>query len=155
MTDESDIRIVRLEPTRVASYRAIGKQPEYDAINTIKDWADQMGLSGGKDLRLFGFDNPGPGKGRNEYGYEVWLTVGPDVKSSGDIIIKEFDGGLYAVKQTNLPQIGQAWREIVQWRQASKYNQSERQCLEELLTPIEKISTDPILIDLYLPIEEK
>jgi DNA gyrase inhibitor GyrI len=155
MNSESDIRIVQLKPSRVACYRAVSQSPEMDAINVVKDWAGEKGLMQEKSTRLFGFNNPGPKSGQVEYGYEVWLTVGPDEKASGNISFKDFEGGLYAVKRTNLAQIGQSWKDIIRWCKASEYDQSSKQCLEELLAPAEDISPESILIDLYLPIEKK
>jgi len=154
MDAETDIRITELKPSRVACYRAIGKQPEYDALKIIIKWAEEKGLMEKKGTHLFGFNNPGPHSGQEEYGYEVWLTVGPEVKQSGDVVIKDFNGGLFAVKRTNLSQIGRSWKDMVKWRESSKYAQGQRQCLEELLNPSNDLSPDSIMIDLYLPIEE-
>jgi len=153
MHNEAHIRIVTLKPARVAGCRAVGEHPERDAFNTLLSWAKDQGLAGRSDSRFFGFDNPGPAKNKTEYGYEVWMTVGPDVRASGKIEIKDFPGGQYAVKQTSLPRIGDAWREIVAWCKQSPYAESSRQCLEEhLALPIDT-PPESVLLDLYLPID--
>jgi DNA gyrase inhibitor GyrI len=150
----SEIRIVTLKPARMAGYRAVSEHPEHDAFSVLLAWAKDCGLAGKKDTRFFGFDNPGPSGGKSTYGYEAWMTVGPEIGASGDIEITDFPGGLFAVKHTTLPRIGEAWREIVAWCKRSPYVESTRQCLEEhLALPID---TEPesMTLDLYLPIEE-
>ena len=43
--------------------------------------------------RFFGFNNPNPSPGSPNYGYEQWLTVGPEVQAEGGIVIKEIPPG--------------------------------------------------------------
>lgn len=155
MANLQDIRIVKLEPSSVASYRAISNHPENDALRFVMKWAEERDLLSGDTARIFGFDNPGPSKNQSEYGYEVWLTVDPGVNDSAEIEIKDFRGGLYAVKRTNLPQIGEAWQYIVEWCRNSKYVRSKRQCLEEHLNFSPGQPFDSVVIDLFLPVEEK
>ena len=46
---EPDVRIVKLEPMRVASVRAISETPERDAWEKVRAWAEPKGML--KDLK--------------------------------------------------------------------------------------------------------
>ncbi len=144
----------KLEPMRVAYYRAFSSAPEREALAVLTDWVAGEGLSAnGKPYRIFGFDNPGPSIERSEYGYEAWITISPDVKESGDIKIKEFEGGLYAVTGTTVSEITKAWKNFLVWLELSKYSQGTHQCLEELVWPV-RSKDENLQLDLYLPISE-
>ena len=56
---ESDVRIVKLEPMRVASVRAISETPERDAWEKVRTWAEPKGLLADIEKHpIFGFNNP-------------------------------------------------------------------------------------------------
>jgi len=75
--DELAVRIVNLEPMRVASFHGFGPSPEHLAIQKLADWAAPRGyLVDRKQHRIFGFNNPNPSHGSPNYGYELWLVVG-------------------------------------------------------------------------------
>ncbi len=110
---EIDVRIVTLKPMRVAAALGFGEQPELLAWDKILSWAKPLGLLDDlKAVRFFGFNNPDPSPGSPNYGYEQWIVVGPDVKAEGDIKIKDFSGGLYAVTRCKLSSIGEAARGV-------------------------------------------
>jgi DNA gyrase inhibitor GyrI len=139
---------------RVASCRVTGTEPEIEAFKQITAWAQEAGVLGAKGTRFFGFDNPSPSDGNDEYGYEVWATSDLEVKAAKNVSLKDFPGGLYAVTRTRLPQIGQSWRDLVAWRDGSKYREGDHQCLEEhLVLPLGNYP-EAVEIDLYLPIAE-
>jgi AraC family transcriptional regulator len=152
MQEPHDLRIVDIKPTRVACYRVIDKSPEIRALNHLREWAAKRNLLNVRGVRIYGFDNPSPSKDKSTYGYEAWLTIGNAIEESEEIRIKEFTGGRYAVIRTKLPDIGESWKELVQWRKSSEYSDCSRQCLEEVLSPPGTPFNDCIL-DLYLPIE--
>ena len=61
---ELDVRIVELEPMRVASFHAFGESPELKASKKLVDWAKPKGLLDAKGThRIFGFNNPDPSPG--------------------------------------------------------------------------------------------
>jgi DNA gyrase inhibitor GyrI len=112
-----------------------------------------------KAIRWFGFNNPSPSPGSPNYGYEVWITVGPEVTAGsegapGEVKLLDFGGGLYAVTHCvgafNLPQV---WEQLAHWREDSPYKQAHHQWLEELHNFMER---DPakLIFDIYLPIAE-
>ncbi|MBU7012639.1 MAG: effector binding domain-containing protein [Theionarchaea archaeon] len=161
---EFTVSIVKLEPMRVASARAISETPEHSAWEKMRAWAEPKGLL--QDIEkhpVFGFNNPNPSPGQKEYGYEFWIRVGPDVKPQGEIEIKDVEGGLFAVTTCNLKEeleseyfkktgCFESWKKMVDWVESSKYTPSNRQWLEKAHDPT--ASDDELILDLYCPIEE-
>jgi len=155
---ELEVRIVRVDPMRVASVYGFGKEPESIAFSKLEAWAGPRGLRDKPEKhRVFGFNNPDPFPGSPNYGYEVWIEVGPEIEPEGDVRILGFDGGLYAVTRCEVPEgqydvIGATWKKLVTWRENSKFKGGHTQWLEE------SISTNTpgieFALDLYLPIAE-
>jgi DNA gyrase inhibitor GyrI len=149
-----EVRIVRLEPMRVASAWGFGKNPEEIAWKKLIAWAKSKGLFDAPEApRIFGFNNPDPGPGSPNYGYEFWITVSPDVEPEGEIRVKEFSGGLYAVtKHTGpVPEIGDTWKKLSAWLAASKHQSARHQWLEEHFgSPDEP--EEILYMDLYAPV---
>ena len=151
---ELEVRIVNLEPVRVAYTLGFSETPEDDAWKKMRGWAEKNGVLGSPETRNFGFNNPNPSPGSPNYGYEIWLTVGPDVEGEGDVQIKEFPGGRYGVTRfKDLNNIGKVWKQLVTWRENSEYKCGYHQWLEELLTSSE-IPPEEYVFDLYLPISD-
>jgi DNA gyrase inhibitor GyrI len=155
---ELDVRIVKLEPMRVASTVGFGPSPEELAWHKILSYAQEQGLLKDREKRrFFGFNNPNPSPGSPNYGYEQWITVEPDTLPGEGVQIKDFPGGLYAVTRCSLANIGERWQELVRWAESSPYTTSHKLCLEEALTPpFDGIPQewDQIILDLYLPVVE-
>jgi len=155
---ETDVRIVRLDPLRVASVYAFGRQPEEEAWRKLDTWAKPKGfLDDSIHHRIFGFNNPGPSPETPDYGYELWITVGLQVEPEGEIRILGFAGGLYAVTRCDVQDqdpyeaIPAAWKKLRSWRENSKYKNASHQWLEEHVRP-EGTSAHRWILDLYLPI---
>jgi len=147
------VEIVTLPPMRVAAALGFSESPEGDAHTALAKWAKAQGLLG-KVYRTFGFNNPDPSPGSPKYGYELWITVGPEVEASGEIEIKNFSGGLYAVTRCQgIETIGAVWKNLVAWREASTYKCGHHQWLEEGIFPLgADLPPDKYVLDLYLPI---
>jgi DNA gyrase inhibitor GyrI len=159
--DELEVRIVRLESMRVAYALGFGTQPERQAWTKILTWAHSKDILNKPEVhRFFGFNNPDPAPGSPNYGYEQWITVDPAAQAEGEIRIKDFPGGLYAVTRCTLNVIGETWKRLVAWKEASSYHWGAPPFLEAALTPpksvddIEARPFDEIVLDLYLPISE-
>ena len=152
---ELEVRIVTLEPMRMASFYGYGDSPEAQAWEKCKAWGKGKGiLDDPKDYRNFGFNNPDPSTGTPNYGYEIWIPVGEDVEPEGDMRIVDFYGGLYVVTRfKDLDNIGRVWKELVKWRENSKYQRGYHQWMEELLVAPESPFAEYVF-DLYLPIVE-
>ncbi len=153
---EMDVRIVRLEPQRVAMSYGFGKGPENIAWEKMVAFVKAKGLhKDGQAHRYLGFNNPSPTPGSPNYGYEQWITIGPEVEPEGEIKIKQFGGGLYAVTHCKLSHITEVWMQLVAWREKSRYRPAHHQWLEEAITdPINQPIDGDAEFDLYLPVSE-
>ena len=150
-----EVRIVELEPMRVAISHGFGPSPEEIAWTKILDWGRDKGLLADLSVpRFFGFNNPDPSPGSPNYGYEQWMTVPPDAVAEGEIKIGEIPAGRYAVTRCTLEEIGQAWRDLVAWVDRSRYKYGPLQCLEEAITYPEQagLPFDQVVMDIYISI---
>lgn len=153
-----EVKIVNLEPLRVASFLGFGQNPEDIAWEKLNAWAKPKGLlDDPENHRLFGFNNPNPSPGSPNYGYEVWIEIDPDYEMEDDIKSFTFYGGLYAVARCAVPKgnfevIGETWNKLVTWREESQYKHGRHQWLEKSV-PLNLPDTEFVL-DLYMPIEE-
>jgi effector-binding domain-containing protein len=153
---EIEVKIVQLEPMRVASAHGFGTNPEEQAWDKILAFAEAKEIAY-SDARFFGFNNPNPSPGSPNYGYEQWMTVGPEVEAEGEITIKEIPAGQYAVTRCEgLSTIGEDWQRLVLWFEDSHYKRPANwcQCLEELLTP-PGTPPEEFVFNLYLPVTEQ
>jgi AraC family transcriptional regulator len=150
-----DVKIVKLEPMKVASFHALGESPEQAAWDKLIAWARPLGILHNPENRLFGFNNPNPSPGKKEYGYEAWIRVADDFEDE-NVTIKDFPGGDYAVARVEVPKgkfevITERWMELVRWQKKSGCSCADNICLEE------SIRTDrkdlEFILDLYHPIK--
>ena len=154
--NELVVRIVKLEPLRVASFHGFGPNPEHLAGRRLAAWAEPRGyLADLAHHRIFGFNNPNPSPGSPNYGYEFWLTVGPEVEPEGEMRVLDFAGGLYAVTRCRgVESIGETWARLVGWLTGSRYGHAEHQWLEEHINPTFPEAEDALILDLYAPVAE-
>ena len=159
---ELDVRIVELKAMRVASVYAFGDSPETAAWDKLVAWISRKDLADQLDNhRIFGFNNPNPSPGSPNYGYEFWITVGPDVEPEEDVRIEEFRGGLYAITRCEVKgepykTIPETWKQLVQWLVDSKYKHASHQWVEEHIwpPPDQPQQIEELILDLYAPIAE-
>lgn len=155
-----DVRIVRLEPMRVASALGYGPGPEPVAWAKLLEWVHQTGLmEDGTEHRYYGFNNPNPSPGTPNYGYEQWVTIGPDTEPGEGIACRMFEGGLYAVTRCTLDHIGEVWQALAAWVETSPYDGASHQWLEGSVDPPKtaaEVGANPatIELDLYFPIAQ-
>jgi DNA gyrase inhibitor GyrI len=153
------VRVEKLEPMRIASVRVISETPERDAWDKLRAWAGAKGLLDHIDQHpVFGFNHPSPSPKQKAYGYEFWLRVDRDFKSEGEIEVKDFAGGLYAVATCKLQEdplgsVGEVWRKLWNWAQTGDYKWRRTHELEKPHHP--QASEEDMVLDLYLPIEER
>ncbi len=160
--NDLEVKIVKLDRMRVAVTHGFGEGPEGIAWEKLRTFMDAQGMLGEIDAhRYFGFNNPSPSPASPNYGYEQWVTVGPQVQAEGEAQIKDFPGGLYAVTRCNLTNIERQWKRLVAWREDSRYRMAHHQWLEESLTPERGLNMaeaefipEAHVLDLYLPISE-
>ena len=152
-----DVRIERLEPMRVASFRCFSETPEQDAWAKLSEWADSRGLLVDLDRHpVFGFNNPNPRPRGGKYGYELWIRVDEDTGPEREIELKDFEGGLYAVTTCRLHDdptgtVPEVWNMLWEWVEASQYDWRPTHELEKARNP--RAPEHEFLLDLYLPIE--
>jgi DNA gyrase inhibitor GyrI len=154
---EMNVRVVKLEPMRVASVRVVSSSAERDAWQKLRAWAEPAGLL--DDLNqhpVFGFRSSAPGVRRKQYGYEFWIRIDPDVESEDGIEIKRVEGGLYAVATCEgLAFVSETWKKLCDHVQSSRssYQRRESQELEKPYNPL--APEGEIEFDLYLPVVQR
>ncbi len=154
-----DIKVLKeLSPMRVASYSYYGKEPEGKAWEIVSDWLRKRGFNIEEDgLRFFGFNNPDPVEGKEEYGYEIWTTLSDGIEVNDErIVVKDFLGGLYAVTSVHggVENIFSTWKRLNSWLSESKFTYGGHQWLEEHLDFDDDFNHLGGL-DIYMPIEPK
>lgn len=143
----SEVKIEKLPALRVATYRAVGNEPENESIEYVNKWVKKKvidtGLAKEEDLKHFGFDIPiYPHFAKKGYrGYEAWKQIPESVKSSEHIVIKEIQEDTYATIIITEPfkapfeRIGKGWKFLVNWVNSGEYKSKftmNRYCLEEV-----------------------
>jgi len=150
----NDVRIIKLEPMKVVSFQAISNSPEYDALDILTVWRNKNEIT--NTARRFGFNNPMPEEGKNSYGYEIWEMIDEGLSDYSGVIVKQFEGGLYAVVKAIAGDpyidIPLRWQQLYEWVNESEYKIGEHQWLEEHLAVIDGKSD--LLLDLFFPIEK-
>ena len=152
--ENMEVRIVTLPPMRVAYTCGYGEQPELEAQAKLMAWAAENHLLDGVGQpRFFGFNNPSPASGSPNYGYEMWVTVGPEAQPGGEMAVKAFAGGQFAVlRAKGVENIYPAWQKLLAWVENSPYRIANNECLEEHLV-FWQIPLEELTLDLYLPVE--
>lgn len=158
MTIVSDIKLVTLEETRVISFHGYGTGPEDIAWQKLRNWiVENDAKTMAAAQRFFGFNNPNPAPGSDQYGYEQWMTLPADYQPREGEVIKTLAGGLYAVggfRASTPESFGPAWQRLMDWRIDSDYAYDEsRPWLEELLTKESVFAAfDAVDFDCYMPV---
>ncbi len=155
-----DVKVVRLWPTTVLSYRHIASQPdgiETEAFQTFYERIRRFGLNRHSRARYFGYNfDPPSGNGTVRYGYVIMMPVDRDFAITDSILeAGSFEGGLYAVCKTpatSAEVIVAAWdRLLSEWLPKSTFTRGTHQYVEEFIEANGKIAR----MNLYLPIERK
>jgi len=152
------IRIEELPPMRVAVFRGYGLTPEMEAHRQVEAFAREKGLIDQDNrIKTFGYNHPAPWVTTNdEYGYEIWLVVGPEAEVPGYVLTMQYPGSKCAVTSIErLADIGEAWEYLYNWVKDSKeFQHAQMSGLEEVLSPL-GTSEEDFKFNLYLPVVEK
>jgi DNA gyrase inhibitor GyrI len=117
--ENSQVKLLQLNPLRAAYVHSDGASPEEDALNKILSYAKEKGLT--QKERLFG-RNTYPTDQPEPHGYEYYLTVDDNTETSGEVSIAEIPGGLYAVAEVqSLFNLGEGWKSLFAWLQSNGY----------------------------------
>jgi DNA gyrase inhibitor GyrI len=146
-----EVRIEFLEPMRVAQFQAFGRSPEAQAWARLRSWAEPLGLLKDAEAHpVFGFNNPSPSRPGEDYGYEFWIRIAPEMQVESGIESLEFSGGWYAVTTCRGFPNPDLWMQLLGWvRSPHHYRRTHE--LEHLHNPL--ASETEMTFDLYLPIE--
>lgn len=157
MNQDLPVRQVDLPAMTVASAHGFGKEPEYEAAVLLTAFAAKIGVKlGTEGHEGYGFNNPNPSPGSDNYGYELWMRVAPGTQAIPPIEIKEVPARSYVVTACHgLSNIGETWKQLAAWYENSPYAQLPPcglPCwLESLQTPDES-DPEKWILDLYLAI---
>ena len=153
------VRIERLAPMRVASFRCFGETPERDAWARLRAWAEPQGLLEDVEQHpVFGFNNPNPSRDRKEYGYEFWIRIDPESEPEPGIEVKDFEGGLFAVATCKLlgdpaGTVPAVWQKLFDWAGANGYRWRD---VHELERPVDPRAPEAeLVLDLCLPVQDR
>ena len=151
-----EVRIVTLEPMRVASVHGFGTEPEHLAWTKLEEWAGPKSyLNDPEHRRIFGFNNPNPSAGSPNYGYEFWIEVNQDEVPGGEACIQEFAGGDYAVSRVEVAgdaydAIPDGWQRLHHWCEEQGLRFGNHQWLEQHLSAPD--GENGFTLELYMPI---
>ena len=150
--DRPDFRIEQLLPMRVARFHAHGRDPELEAWSRLRKWAEPRGLLADADRHpVFGFNNPGPSPGRDEYGYEFWIRIDPGAADGDRIETVDFPGGWYAVTTHDGFPRPDVWLQLFE---AARRAACRYRAANELERPHDPLApAADMVFDLYQPIE--
>ncbi len=151
-----EVRLVVLEPMRVAWFRAKGKEPEHVAIAYLQRWLLAQRLRHSEAVRIFGFDVEvsGAEQKRGFRAYEAWAPVPANVRPNDGVGIRHVPGGLFAVLRVRdalvdpYARIPVGWKRLSGWIQRSRqYRLTEGPCLEEHVA-----MGGAVHLDLFVPV---
>lgn len=115
-------------------------------------WAEPRGLlRDTADHPVFGFNNPGPSRPGEEYGYEFWIRIYPSTSGSSEVETRDFPGGSYAVTTHHGFPNPEIWMRLLEWIRNSPHRQRPTHELEQPRNPL--AAESEMVFDLYLPIE--
>ena len=160
-----DIRIVYLPPATVASSHYMGANPEDVAGDRLGDFIKNINLPSLKpDFRVYGFNNPSPQEGQEDYGYEFWVTIPEDLEVPMPLTKKQFTGGLYAAHCIKMgdfhewvpfyEQIKNSTEYEIEWRESYGMGGSLEEQLDVYSLYTEEKS-EFTQLDLLIPIKRK
>ncbi len=147
-----EVRIETIPPMRVARFHALGKSPEQEAWGKLRAWAELRGLLEDAVAHpVFGFNNPSPSKANEDYGYEFWIRITPEMQVESNVETINVPGGCYAVTTVRGFPGPRVWMQLLEWVRRSPHRYRPAHELERPHNPL--ASESEMLFDLYLPIE--
>ena len=139
---------------RIASVRVKSANPEKDAWDKLKSWAEPRGLLRDGDRNpVFGYTVELPKPDEREYAYEFWIAVDSELKIDGEITEQLFPGGLFAVAPSTAP-TPKLWKNL--WdsvQSGGPYEWRRTHELERVLNPAAPV--EDWTFELYLPVQPR
>lgn len=164
----TDVRIIRLPPSAVASAHYIGDEPEAYVSEIIDNFVREYDLCRVKpDLRNYGFNHPNPSDESGAHGYEMWVTIPEDMQVPAPLTKRFFEGGLFAAHMIPMGNFHE-WEWLLDWvKDNEKYDfagdmsDQQHMCglLEEQLNYVthvnQGVNPEDLQLDLLMPIKER
>ncbi len=164
----TDVRIIRLPPSAVASAHYIGEEPEAYVSEIIDKFVREYDLCRVKpDLRNYGFNHPNPSDESGAHGYEMWVTIPEDMEVPAPLTKRYFEGGLYAAHMIPMGNFHE-WEWLLDWVKghekydfAGDMSDQQHMCglLEEQLNYVthvnQGVNPEDLQLDLLMPIKER
>ena len=164
----TDVRIIRLPPSTVASAHYIGDEPEAYVSELIDNFVREYDLCRVKpDLRHYGFNHPNPSDESGAHGYEMWVTIPEDMDVPAPLTKRYFEGGLFAAHMIPMGNFHE-WEWLLDWvKDNEKYDfagdmsDQQHMCglLEEQLNYVthvnQGVEPEDLQLDLLMPIKER
>lgn len=160
----TNVRILYLPPSSVASIHHIGGNPELSTGIELNKLIKDNQLDKIKpDFRHYGFNHPnGNMPDGSDHGYERWVTIPDDLEIHEPFVKKKFAGGLYAAHMIPMGNF-EEWKWLYDWAVNSKEyepNWGDPECmhglLEEHLNYINQYYLNTCKqLDLLIPIKPK
>ncbi len=158
-----ELKMERFKMIRAANVQSQAENPEEDAFDKIFEYAKNNGLTDKSGVRLFGrnfypTDQPEP------HGYEYYLTIKEDVKSSSEVVIRNIPEGLYAsLRVKGIAEIPQGWKALFSMVESAGYKQAGvirrvygwvTAGFEEIVNWQQETSPEAWIINLWLQLKE-
>jgi DNA-binding transcriptional MerR regulator len=163
--DFSEVRLIRLPKMTFACARAISKSPEDDCWKIINEFVVKNDLLNQSGFRHFGFNDPDPQEGKEEYGYQMWVVIDKDTVVEEPMWKIDFEGGMYAGLVTTMDVIGERWKKLWQWSTNNDdyevdWNPAKNriwleECMDYITFNDPTISFEKKQLDLLTPIKKK
>lgn len=120
LSKDMNVRIIQLPECEVASYKAIGDNPEEVVGDKVSAFIQERKLFTLKpDARMFGFNSPNPGVLPNgQHGYEDWITIPKGLELPEGFERKTMPGGLYAAFTIKFPEF-HLWEDLIRWAETN------------------------------------
>jgi AraC family transcriptional regulator len=157
--DPMDVKVEKLEPTRVAFVRHIGPYNECGrAWDRLCAHLGKQGLLG-PDTRFIGlcYDDPDVTPA-DKIRYDACATIGGDFEPVGEIGVQEIAGGEYARTTHFGPydKLSETYANLFgQWLPHSGRECRSAPCLEFYLTDPENTDPEDLVTDIYVPLENQ
>jgi AraC family transcriptional regulator len=151
-----EVRVQRLEPTRVAFLRHVGPYADVRAVwERLCSWAGRRGLMGPATVMLgLSWDDPevtAPDRLR----YDAAIKVGPQVQGEGEIWIQEIPAGEYAVAMHRGPyeKLIESYKGVFgEWLPASGREPGPGPCLEFYRNDPGTAKPEDLLTEIWVPL---
>ena len=152
-----EVRVISLEPARIAFVRHVGPYAEVGPTwQRLVAWAGGQGLLG-LDTRTFGLCHDAPDTTTPEQlRYDACIVIGPDVQAGDGVEVQDFAGGRYAVAthRGSYTRLAETYSGLIEeWVPANRLELAEeRLCVEVYRNDPQQTPENELVTDVHVPI---